>query len=177
MKRSLLITGGILTLVLLLGGSAFVGGRLFGTTDLSSEHPDQIVAGSGDVKVGSGVAIDVEYAAEMPDFPADVFGLYVRREDNSLFVGTGTLSGVIVDGKIEQHHDGPVVEIVITHDTQIYRDDMLLKLQGVAPSGPVQQVLKPGSMDEMGPNCTVQAWGQRRGERLVAELLVFTPNQ
>lgn len=81
-----------------------------------------------------------------------------------------------MDGKWEQHHDGPVVEIVTTHDTRIYRDDLLEKLGGVAPSGPVQQALEPGSVDEIGENSFVEAWGQKRGDRLVAEVVVFGPS-
>jgi hypothetical protein len=176
MKRSIWLTGGVLALVLFLGGAAFVGGRLLGATELTSDNQDLIVSGSGDKKIGSGTLIDVKRAAEMPDRPADVSGLFVRREDNNLFVGTGNLSGVLVDGKWEQQHEGPVKEVVTTHDTLIYRDDLLQELGGVAPSGQVQQVLKPGSVDEIGMNSFVEAWGQTRGDRLVAEVVVFTPN-
>lgn len=176
MKRSFLIIGGVAALVLLLGGAGFVGGRLLSSPDVSSDDQEFLVVGSGDVKTGSGVLLDVEPAAEMPDAPADVAGLFLRRENNSLFVGTGTLSGILVDGKWEQRHDGPVVEVVATHDTLIYRDDMFKQLEGVAPSGPVKQVLAPGSLDEIDETGTIQAWGVRRGDRVVAEVIVFAPN-
>jgi hypothetical protein len=120
--------------------------------------------------------LDIQNAKEMPDVPADVAGLFVRREDNRLFVGTGNMSGVKVNGRWEFDHDGPVVEVVTTHDTLIYRDDTLQQLGGVAPSGPIKQVLEPGSLDEIGKNSTVQAWGERRGERVIAEVIVFTPH-
>lgn len=176
MKRSIWLVGGVVTLVLLFAGAAFVGGRLLAATELTSDKQHQVMSGSGDTKSGRGVVVDVKPAAEMPDSSADVSGLFVRREDNSLFVGTGNLSGVLVDGKWEQHYDGPVVELVTTHDTRIYRDDLLQKLDGVAPSGQVQQILEPGSVDEIGENSFVEAWGQRRGDRLVAEVVVFKPN-
>ena len=144
----------------------------------------QVLADSGAPQDQQGVVIvtreaeklDIQNAKEMPDEPAGVAGLFVRRKDNRLFVGTGSMSGVKVDGRWELHHDGPVVEVVTTHDTLIYRDDTLQQLGGSPPSGPVQQVLKPGSLDELGVNSTVQAWGERRGDRLVAEVIVFAPN-
>jgi signal transduction histidine kinase len=148
----------------------------------------QVMADSGAPQEQQGVVtfaiegkmLDIQNAGEMPDTPADVAGLFVRREDNSLFVGTGNLSGVKVGGnqggasRWDYHHDGPVVEVVTTHDTLIYRDDTLQQLGGVVPSGPIKQVLKPGSLDELGVNSTVQAWGERRGDRLVAEVVVFS---
>ncbi len=118
--------------------------------------------------------LDIRDAAEMPDTPPDVGGLFVRRDGNSLFVGTGNLSGYLVSsGEWEFRHDGPVVEVLTTRDTMIYRDDTLGQLGGVAPAGPIQQVLKPGSLDELGKNSTVKAWGERHGERVIAGVIVF----
>jgi hypothetical protein len=176
MKRSILITSSVVALVLLLGGAAFVGGRLLSSPNVTNGTQGVMVSGSGDVKTGAVVLLDIEHAAEMPDEPADLTGLFVRREDNRLFVGTGETSAFKVNGKWEFHHDGPVVEVVTTHDTLIYRDDTLQQLGGVAPSGPIEQVLEPGSLDEIDKNSTVQAWGERRGERLIAEVIVFTPH-
>ncbi len=175
MKRSIMITVGVAALVLLQGGAGFVGGRLLSSPDVSSDDQDFLVSGSGDVKTGSGVLLDVEPAAEIPDAAADVMGPFLRREDNSIFIGTGKLSGVLVGGKWEIRHDGPVVEVVATHDTLVYRDDMFKQLGGAAPSGPVKQVLTPGSLDEIDETSAVQAWGERRGDRLVAEVIVFAP--
>ena len=174
MKRSIWITSGVAAVVLLLAGAAFVGGRLLGSPDLTGANQNIIVSDSGDVKTSTGAFIETERAAEMPDVAADVAGVFVRREDNSLFVGTGNLSAVLVDGEWESHHDGPVVEVVTTHDTLIYRDDTLRQLEGVAPAGPIKQDLKPGSLDELGKNSTLQAWGERRGDRVVAEVVVFS---
>jgi hypothetical protein len=120
--------------------------------------------------------LDIEPADELPQSPADVSGIFLRREDNSLFVGTGNMSGVLVDGKWDVRHDGPAIEVVATHDTLIYRDDVFLRLGGAPPSGAIKQVLEPGSLDELGANSSVQAWGERRGDRVQAEVLVYQPN-
>ncbi|UCC63234.1 MAG: HAMP domain-containing histidine kinase, partial [Anaerolineae bacterium] len=101
-------------------------------------------------------------------------GLFVRREDNGLFLGTGATSAVKVNGEWELRYDGPVVEVVTTHDTLIYRDETLGQLGGVAPSGPIQQVLKPGSLDELDENSTVKVWGETSGDSVVAEVIVFS---
>ncbi len=38
----------------------------------------------------------------------------------------------------------------------------------------IQQVIRPAdSPEEMGENSELQVWGERRGERVVAEVLVF----
>jgi hypothetical protein len=172
MKRSVLISIGAAS-VLLLAGTAFVGGRLLSSPDLTGDHQDVIVSRSGGEVTTSGFMLEQEPAAEMPTVPADVAGLYVRRDDNRLFVGTGSTSGVKVDGRWELHHDGPVLEVVATHETLIYRDDTLQQLGGDPPSGPVQQLLKPGSLDELGATSTVLVWGEKRGDRLLATVLVY----
>jgi len=157
----------------LLAGTAFVGGRLLSSPNLADDHQDVVVSRSGDAVTTSGVMVEQEPAAEMPTVPADVTGLFVRREDNRLFVGTGKMSAVKVDGKWEFHHDGPVLEVVATHETLIYRDDTLQQLGGEPPSGPVQQILKPGSLGELGATSTIMAWGEKRGDRLLASVLVY----
>ncbi len=175
MKRSIVVTSSV-ALLTLLGGAAFVGGRLLGGPDVSSDKQGAIVSGPGGEKIGTGVTFETEPADEMPDTPPDVAGIFVRREDNSLFVGTGNLSGVLVDGKWELRHDGLAIEVLTTHDTLIYHDDIFEQLGGVAPSGPIKEVLKPGSLDEIDETSSIQAWGERRGDRLVARVLVFAPN-
>jgi hypothetical protein len=173
MRRSVLLAGGMV-MILLLAGAAFVGGRLLSRSDPTGDPPDVIVSRSGDAVTTSGYMLDQEPAPEMPAAPADVAGLFVRREDNRLFVGTGNMSGVKVGDRWELHHDGPVLEVLATHETLVYRDDTLQQLDGDPPSGPVQQVLKPGSLDELGATSTLLAWGEKRGQRLFADVVVYS---
>jgi hypothetical protein len=172
MKRSIVISIGLASL-LLLAGTAFVGGRLLSHPGPPGDHPDVFVSRSGGAVTASSLMLEQEPAAEMPATPADVAGLFVRREDNRLFVGTGSMSGVKVGDRWELHHDGPVLEVLATHATLIYRDDTLQQLGGDPPSGPIRQVLKPGSLDELGATSTVLAWGEKRGDRLFATVLVY----
>jgi hypothetical protein len=176
MKRSILITTGAVALVLFLAGAAFVGGRLLADRESTADSRQVVVSDSGGVVTTSGVMIETLHADEMPSSAPDVAGLFARREDNRLFVGTGTMSGVKVDGRWELNHNGPVIEVVTTHDTLVYRDDTLQQFGDVPPSDPVQQVLTPSTVDEIEENSTISAWGERRGDRLVAEVIVFYPN-
>jgi hypothetical protein len=176
MKRSTLIATGAVVLVLLLAGAAFVGARLLADRELAADNRQIVVSDSGGGVTALGAKVETERADEMPVHAPDVAGLYARREDNRLFVGTGAMSGVKVEGRWELHHDGPVIEVVTTHDTLVYRDDTLQQLGGVPPSGPVQQVLTPSMVEEISENSTISAWGERRGDRLVAEVIVFSPN-
>jgi len=169
MKHTISIVSSVVVLVVLLAGAAFVGGRLLGDQELTGNNKGVIKIGEGLI-ASTGTKIEVLPAAEMPDTPPDVAGVFVRREDSSLFVGTGTVTFVI-DG--DASYDGPTVEVVSSHNTQIYRDDTTKQLAGVPPSGPVQQVLKPGSLDEVGQNDVVSAWGERSGDRLVARVIVY----
>ena len=74
--------------------------------------------------------------------------------------------------------DGPEIEVVVTHDTVIYREET------EEPGGgggdvkggeyTVQQVVRQvDSLEELGKNTEVMAWGDRKGDRVVAEILVY----
>jgi hypothetical protein len=171
----------MVALLLLLAGAAFVGGHLLSDREHDDNSTQKTALDSDVLKViVSAEPLDIRSAEEMPDTPLDVTGLFVRCEDSSLFVGTGNLSGVVVDSEQgsaswwEYHHDGPVVEVVTTHDTLIYRDDTSQQFMGSLPSGPIQQVLTPSALDEIGRNSIVSTWGEKRGDRIVAEVVVFS---
>jgi len=168
-RRSIWIVVSTAAVVLLLAGAAFVGGRLLSDPKLTGDVTAAVEIGEG-LLASTGKKIEVLHAAGMPQTPPDVSGVFVRREDSSLFLGTGTVTFVI-DG--DASYDGPTVEVVARHDTQIYRDDTTKELGGVPPSGPVQQILRPGALDEIGPNDVVSAWGEKHGDRLVARVIVY----
>ena len=134
--------------------------------------------GSGPISV----RIFTEPAEELPDRPAETGGAFVRREDDSIFVGTGNITlDVEVDSATGQNDvslksDGPEVEVVVTHDTMLYEDitDMDEAFaDGKSGDKILQQRLRPGSLEEVGPNIELQVWGERRGDRVIAEVLVY----
>lgn len=177
MKRVVLFTGGVLALMLVLAGAAFMAGRWFNQAPSKSEHV--VLESPGGSKTMLLQEPDVVYAEEMPDSPADAVGLFARREDNRLFIQSGDATiNIHRDDQgnvaLETRSDGPEVEVVVTHDTQIFRDDTIIQYGHEAPSGPLQQVLVPGTLDEIGEHSSIRAWGEQRGDRTIADLLVYT---
>ena len=164
MKKPVLI-GGIVVFLLLLGGAAFVGGRL-----LSGEgrSPDRVILP----------------ARELPQTPPDMNGIFDHLKDNSLFVGTGNITGgkkvdISGNGHVTLSHDGPVVEVVVTAQTKIYKDTTARQYNGRLPDqGEIQMVVEPGTMDEIGASGSttmITVWGRKTGDRYIADVLVYTP--
>jgi hypothetical protein len=190
MKRSILIASGVVVLVLLLAGAAFMGAQMLSRPDEMAGDAEE----GGSVRVmeivaddGSGpvhLRIKIEPAPELPDRPAEVGGIFVRRQDNSIFVGTGDIElDVEVNGgtgerSVNLSHSGPEVEVVVTRDTIIYWDETEISTGDPSErkSGEltIQQVIRPiDSLEEVGKNTELQVWGERRGDRVVAEVLVY----
>ncbi len=181
MKKSILIIGGIVVLVVLLGGAAFVGAQLLA----SQGQPAQASKGgitmmtSQNGKPVQAVQPDIQPAKELPQTPADVRGVFDHRKDNSLFVGTGVVLRTVQQdqaGKVtsSSSHDGPIVEVVVTPQTIVYSNVTNRQFNGQPPSGKVQQVVEPGSLDEIGKDSTLRAWGKKTGDRLIADVLVYS---
>jgi hypothetical protein len=180
MKKSILIAAGLIVLVAVLAAAAFVGAQLLagqGLPGLSSgplvlKGPD----GSQQVRIQPG---DTQPAKELPQTPADVRGVFDHRKDNSLFVGTGVIiSDVQKDqsGNVTSSstYNGPIVEVVVTPQTMFYRDVTNRQFKGQPPSGKIQQVVEPGSLDEVGKDSLVHAWGKKTGDRIIADVIVYS---
>lgn len=181
MKKNILIIGGIAVLVLLLGGAAFVGGRLLNGKGIPgfSGGPEVITGPGGQtsVRIKAG---DIQPAEELPGTSADVRGIFDHRQNNSIFVGTGNVQmSVMKDSSGQVHtsssHSGPAVEVVVTTQTTIYHDTTMEQFNGPPPSGQkIQQVVEPGSLDEVGQNSDITVWGRKTGDRYIADVLVYS---
>jgi len=189
MKRLTLIIGGIGS-VLLVAGAVFVGARLLNSSEkeVGGTGNELMIVNEGGGSGPVAFSLDIKPAPELPQAPPEVGGLFVRREDNSIFVGTGEIEfAVEVDPatgerQTSSNYSGPVLEIVVTSDTAIYRDETKMPSLGPnAASGDqtVQQVVKPvDSLEELGENTKnteIQVWGERRGDRVVAQVFVYRP--
>ena len=64
--------------------------------------------------------------------------------------------------------------MVVTSETIVYKDVTADSFGGRLTSGTVQQKVKPASADEIGEDTVATAWGEKRGDRLVARVLVYT---
>ena len=185
MKKTILIIGGIVVLVVLLAGAAFVGARLL----TGQELPGQEAPGGLSMVTSQGgatqhISIQTIPAKELPQTPADARGLFDHRKDNSIFVGTGNVKMMVITNQSGQvqtssSHSGPTVEVVVTPQTIVYKDVTMQQYDGKPPSGSgaikVQQVVEPGSLDEIGENSDITAWGKKTGDRIIADVLVYTP--
>ena len=178
MKRAILVGGGVLVLGMLLAGAAFVAGRMWGVDASPEGTPgvaSHVLSADGGAK-GATMIAKLESAGELPQRPPDTVGVFCRREDNRIFVSSGS-QGIMytLDGRVTSEGDTTEVEVVATGETAIYEDVTQENLGAGPPSGEtIEQKLEPGQVEEIGQNSVVMAWGERRGERLVAEVLVYT---
>lgn len=182
MKKSILMIVGILA-ILLLAGAAFVGARLLsgqGLPGLSSGGPEVFTDSNGGQTVRIGPD-DIQPAKELPHTPADIRGVFDHRQDNSIFIGTGRVTVSVgtndQTGEVQtvSDHDGPTVEVVVTAQTVVYCDVTMKQFNGPPPEGQkIQQVLEPGSLDDIGQASMITVWGKKTGDRLIADVLVYT---
>ena len=173
-RRRGLVIAGVTVLVVLLAGAAFVGGRLL----------NQSASGSNGITVSGGpggeqrVTVQLEPAKELPNSKPDVTGLFSSRKDNSIFVTQSDKFMVRVnkDGSVNTQTDGngQQLEVVVTTDTTIYKDVTQPNLNAPSGNGKVQQQVAPGSLDEISGTTFISAWGERRGDRVIATVLVYS---
>lgn len=192
-KRIPWIIAGLL-LVILLVGAAFVGGSL-----LNKSARDA----SADMMMPEFTPAD-----EMPKEEPELIGLVSSLEGDTLTVqefnmndtlGIAGEGGVFVseseiavsEEDMESENvsieytgaDGLVTEVVITHDTKIYKDKtqfsgyLQMEEGSEMPEMPdkIEQKIEPGTADEIGTNATVTVWGERRGDRVIATFILFQP--
>jgi hypothetical protein len=177
MKRTALIVAGITLLALLLVGGAYMAGRLLGLGigDLGAGDGPKVVVGTGD---GPAVEVDWLKAEELPESSPDVAGVYDRRQDNSIFVDE-TEGGFRLaqndDGSISvTNATGKISEIVVMAETAIHVDVTLEDIDAGLAEGVIHQKLEPGTVEEIGDLSFVRAWGEMRGDRLIASVLVYS---
>jgi len=176
MKRTgwIVVTLGLLAL--LFAGGAFMAGRLL------SEGNGNPGAGDGakvQIGTGNGQMVEANFikADELPEESPDVAGVFERRQDNSIFVDE-TDGGFVLapneDGTLSvANATGKISEIVVTAETVVYANLTLDSLDEAAASGILRQQIELGTVEEIGELSFVQAWGEMRGDRLLASVLLY----
>jgi hypothetical protein len=170
-QRWLLAILGV-ALVLVLGAVAYVGGRLLNGEGILSLSSGGV--GSSDH--------NFQPSKELPQTPPDVGkGIFDHRQGNSIFVGTGQVQMSMKQdpqsGQVQTYssHNGPVVEVVVTKQTKIYKDTTMQQYNGQPPQGQtIHQVIEPGSLDEIGQSSSITVWGKKTGDRYIADILVYS---
>ena len=119
-----------------------------------------------------------ERAEELPEERPEVMGFFSRREDNSVYVrettGDGMMISVGEDGSVSTNAGDDETEVVVTGDTLIYVDVTAGHVEDSDDGGVVHQMLNPGSIEDIGEYSVVMVWGEKRGDRVVADLLLYT---
>ncbi len=201
MKKKILIgTGAVLGLAL-LAGAAFMAVRLL-NTKASVNGPDSPLPGPGGNGSGkTSIHIQMTPAPELPSAPADLVGQVTNIQDNSIFVaemskssdggGNVVIVGKAVSGSGSSNDSGPstnggqdvyatpsgqVAEVVVSQSTVIYRDTTMNSVPkpqpGSSTSIGVQQTLELTDISSISDSSLVQVWGQKRGDRLIADTIV-----
>ncbi len=88
--------------------------------------------------------------------------------------GAGGSGASPAGGESSANYDGPVVEVVVTNQTAVYKDTTDMNLGLTSGEEQIQQTVAPGSLDEIGQDSMVSVWGRKSGDRLIAEVLVYS---
>ncbi len=181
MKKTILIVVGVVILVAVLAGAAFVGAQLLAGQGQPAQASKGAITMMTDQngKPVQAVQPDIQPAKELPQTPADVRGVFDHRKDKSIFIGTGVILRKVdqdQSGKVttSSTFDGPIVEVVVTSQTIVYSNVTNRQFNGQPPSGKIQQVVEPGSLDEIGKDSTLLVWGKKTGDRIIADVIVYS---
>jgi hypothetical protein len=134
------------------------------------------------------VRVTYEDAAELPDEPAALSGLFVDRDGDTFTVGTGPVavevSVEVVNDQdpvttIHANHHGDEAEFVVTPATIIYKDTtaqpQITPEDIEAGEMTILSTVAPGSLDEIGENMELRIWGTEQNGQLVADVLLYAP--
>jgi hypothetical protein len=182
-RRSLWVILGV-GLVFLLAAAAFLAGRFlqngpagFGKGMFLSPNRSE---GRAVHQIFS--KNDIIPAPDLPKAAADATGVFLHRQNNSFFIGTGNVNIHVGGGgpngasQVSSSYDGPEIEVVVTNNTKVYRDDTFQNEPDLPSGSKIQQKVVPGSLDEIGQASMINAWGKQTGDRLVADLLLYNNN-
>ena len=108
---------------------------------------------------------------ELPTTDPDVNGSLANKQDTSLFVnfsdkGNGDPSRGL----------SPTNEVVITRDTRIYRDATLDSVNKQESIQNLSMVVEPMAVEDIHTGDIIHAWGENRGDRLVATVMLVRVN-
>jgi hypothetical protein len=164
-NKKLFVILGIL--VLLVGAAAFIGGRMLN----QGVRPLFGLAGEGD-------GITILPADELPKTEPEVFGVFVERQDNIILLETDPPhAGGGVSGSPAGIGGGPQVEVVVTTETILYHDTTQIPDHRPTGDDPrvLQQTVVESTLDDfINSQSLVMVWGRESGDRIIAEVLVYS---
>jgi hypothetical protein len=151
--------------IFVVATAAFVAGRM-----LNRGGPLGLFAGEGD-------GISILRAEELPEMSPEQEGIFVGRQDNIILVESDQHEGGgVSDGPVGMG-GGPQVEVVVTTETLIYHDLTEPPARRPAGNDPrvLQQTVEEGTLDDLNiSQSLVMVWGRKSGDRIIAEVLVYS---
>ena len=166
-------------IVVLLAAATFVAVRYFvqpGNSTLGGPGGN-VISVEGPGGEAQTFSLDIKPATELPATQPNEMGMFVERKDNSIFIGTGDVS-VIVEAQpgeepqMDANFSGPKVEVVISSDTVVYKDTT--KLDPENPGAQAQQTVELSTIDEITEQSSISVWGRKAGDRIIADVIVFS---
>ena len=177
-----LMIGGVMILLLLLA-AAFMGGQMLAPKEAvaissvtQADEMANLVLRDGDIPEGGEMFSipDLQAAPQLPSSPPETTGLFVERTDDTLRVGTGSVTAMISTepGAVpEFNYDGIAVDVLVTNRTQLYEDVTEYALGQTAVQ---QELIKLENLDDLQENTLIQVWGQRDGDRIIADFIIIS---
>ena len=151
-SKKLYISLGIV--ILLIGIAAFIAGKWINGGSSREDHVSQVTP-----------------APEIPTTTPEVSGLLVERKDNTVILQTVSFdpgsgwrlgdSNAPMDAS-----SGPKVEVVVTGETIIYRDNFEFSQSSI------QQTVEKTTLDYLDSQMLITVWGRKNGERVIADMLL-----
>ena len=170
-NKKLILT--LSVLIVFVSSAAFIAGRILnpGVSPLDLFGP-----GFGPEDDG----VSILPAKELPKAPPEVEGLLVERHDNVFFVQGSQPNqdpGGVEVGSPEDVGGGPKIEVVVTSETILYRDSTEPPDERPSGNDPrvLQQTVEDGMLDDLiTSNSWLRVWGRKNGDRIVADVLVYS---
>lgn len=185
-KKKVWIGIAILAAVLVLAGTAFLGARLLAPQGQvrggpgGGAGPRISMRQAGGGGMAAETSLNVQNAPEIPQRAPDMNGAVTEVKNNSLMVSDVESVMVRMDENGQSDTDieyrGTAAEVVVTKETQIYFDTTFQNMdpmKDVPKEGEtILQTVEPASFSEIGPQSMVSVWGYKRGDRLMAEVIL-----
>ena len=184
MNRKILGIAGIVVLIVVLAAGAYTAVQLSAAQSESTDLPSGAMVFEDVMDDGSGNPVTVKTvilpAEGLPKRPSEAGGVLVRQVDNSYFVGTGSISVNVstVNGETSTavDHSGPEIEVVANHDTQFYRDVTKVSFTAAESKEQTlhQEIVLVEKPEPMPAGATFQTWGEKSGDRVIADIIVYS---
>jgi hypothetical protein len=182
-KRIIFVVG---ILIIVVGAAAFTAGKML-TQKVGPLGFFGLPMGGGGMM---SISVQLTPAPELPTTKADVTGLFVSRQDNTVTVqsvsmemgkggvvvsGSSGGDGPITSGSSADANNGPKVEVVITAETKIYRDTTQVGEPSTGNANQiVQQTVEESTLDNLNSQSMVTVWGRKNGDRIIADVLFYS---